>query len=303
MNILMTGGTGLIGSHLVQSFVRDGHQVWVLTRNPHRARLPGEARVVAWDGRSTRGWEDLVHQTDVVINLAGESLARWPWTKKQKARFWLSRVEPGLVLAEAIRAASPRPRVFVQVSGINHYGLDGEIADENSPPGSDYLAQLTVAWEDATSPVENLRVRRVVVRLAIVLARKGGLLGLMTLPVRLFAGGPLGSGVQAVPWIHVDDVVGAIRFLVDDQSASGAYNLIAPERTSNAEFYRLLARVLKRPYWLRTPAFLLKAVLGELSVLVLEGRYVAPGRLLETGYRFKFEMAEAALRDALKRRS
>lgn len=298
MRILISGGTGMIGTALAGSLLADGHQVWVLTRDPGTARLPEGAIPIGWDSRN-----DTMSGMDAVVNLAGESLAHWPWTARRKRRFLESRVRPGQALVEAIRTASPRPKVLIQASGINHYGLRGETADENTPPGDDFLARLTVDWEAATGEVEELGVRRCIIRTAVVLAHKGGLLPLMALPVRSFVGGPLGGGQQAVPWVHITDTVAVLRRLLEDETARGPFNLIAPEQTSNAAFYRALARSLKRPYWFPTPAFLLRWTLGEMAVLVVEGRYARPARLLEAGYRFHFETVEAALQDLLAGKS
>jgi uncharacterized protein (TIGR01777 family) len=234
---------------------------------------------------------------DVVIHLAGKTLASFPWTAAAKQAFHDSRIFPGLALTQAIREADRRPRVFVQASGINHYGLRGDIADESTPPGDDFLARLTVKWEDATKAVEDLGVRRVVIRTAVVLGKGEGMLGLMALPIRLFVGGPIGGGKFAMPWIHVNDWVGAVRHLMANQDARGVYNLIAPTPTSNADFNRALAAVLHRPYWFPMPAFLLRILLGEMSVLVVEGRFAKPKRLIESGYKFQFEGAREALSD------
>jgi len=236
---------------------------------------------------------------DAVVNLTGYGLDHWPWNATQKKRFSDSRLRPGRALVAAIKESSPRPAVFLQISGINHYGLRGEPADETTAPGTDYLAQLTVQWEAATQPLEELGVRRVVARTAVVLARRGGLFPLMALPVRLFLGGPLGSGEQAVPWIHGSDQAEALRFLLENERAHGPFNLVAPTPTSNSQFMRAVARALHRPYWLPAPAFALRLVLGEMSVLVLEGRYALPRRLLEQGYVFRFPTIEAALADLL----
>jgi hypothetical protein len=298
MRVLISGGSGLIGTALTKSLLADGHSVWALTRrDPESDSAMKGLTFVRWDGRTTSGWGELVSEMDAVVNLAGENLAKWPWTKKQKQRFWDSRVNAGTSLTEAIRSASPRPKVLIQASGINHYGTLGSTADESTPPGDDFLACLTIAWEGATKDVESSGVRRCIVRQGVVLAPQGGLFSLMALPVRLFAGGPLGSGKQAVPWVHLDDVVGAIHFLLENDQTSGVYNLIAPEAISNADFYRALAQALHRPYWFRTPAFLLKLALGEMSVLVVEGRCATPNRLLEAGYRFQVE----ELGEAMKR--
>ena len=296
MKVLIAGGTGFIGNHLIKSLTADSHQVWVLSRNPSKT-ISG-AQIVPWDGQITSGWGNLMEEMDAVVNLSGLALYNWPWTRRKKQRFYDSRVKPGRALAAAVRDASRRPGVFLQISGINHYGLRGEdVADESTPPADDYLAQLTVAWEGSTKSVEDIEVRHVVCRTAVVLSSDAILLWLMALPVRLFLGGRFGNGKQALPWIHVDDQVGAIRYLMENPDASGPYNLIAPQLTSNAEFMRTLAKVLGRPYWFPVPAFLMRLVLGEMSVLVTEGRFSQPKRLLEQGYTFRFPRLEEALED------
>ena len=299
MKVLIAGGTGFMGMHLIKSLIADNHKVFVLSRNPDK-NVEG-AQVVKWDGKTTNGWEYIVNDMDVVVNLAGLSLYYWPWTSRKKQQFNDSRVKPGRALAAAIRNASHHPNALIQISGINYYGLRGEgIADESTPPATDYLAQLTVAWEDATRSVEEIGVRHVVCRTAVVLAKDAILLWLMALPVRLFVGGRFGNGKQAMPWIHVDDQIGAIRFLMENPDAKGPNNLIAPQLTSNAEFMRTLAKVLGRPYWFHIPVFLLRLLLGEMSVMITEGRYSKPERLFETGYNMRYPKLEEALSDIFK---
>jgi uncharacterized protein len=294
MNIMIAGGSGFLGKALTKSFLADGHKVFVLTRG---ASVPSGAQAVKWDPTITSGWGHLVNEMDVAIHLAGKTLASWPWTAATKRDFHDSRILPGFALSQAILEADHRPKVFVQASGINYYGLRGDIADESTPPGNDFLAQLTVKWEAATQSVEDLGVRRVVIRTAVVLGKQEGLMPLMSLPVKLFVGGPLGGGKFAMPWIHIHDWVGAVRHLIANENARGAYNLIGPTPTSSADFYRALASVLHRPYWFPTPAFLLRILLGEMSVLVVEGRFTKPKRLTESGYKFQFEVAREALSD------
>jgi hypothetical protein len=299
MKVLIAGGSGFMGRHLIESLTADSHQVWALSRNPNQI-IKG-AHVIAWDGQTESGWGQLIEEMDAVVNLSGLSLHSWPWTKRKKQRFYDSRVNPGRALASAIKNASHRPDVFIQISGINHYGLRGEeVATESTPPADDYLAQLTVAWEDATKSVEEVGVRHVVCRTAVVLARDAILMWLMALPVRLFVGGPLGSGKQALPWIHIDDQIGAIRYLMENPEAKGPFNLIAPQMTSNAEFMRTLAKVLQRPYWFPVPAFLMRLALGEMSVLVTEGRFSKSERLFEIGYNMHFTDLEKALKDIFR---
>ncbi len=294
MKFMIAGGSGFLGQALTRSLLADGHQVYILTRG---TGVISGAQAVQWDAKTTNGWGHLVNEMDVMIHLAGKSLSSWPWTAATKQAFHDSRIIPGLLLAQSIQQATHRPGIFVQASGINHYGLRGNLADESTPPGDDFLAQLTVKWEDATKSVEELGVRRVVIRTAVVLGKGDGLLGLMALPIRLFAGGPLGSGKQAMPWIHINDWVGGVRHLIASENARGAYNLIAPTPTSNAEFNRILANVIRRPYWFPTPAFLLRILLGEMSVLILEGRFAQPKRLTESGYSYQFPGLHEALVD------
>ena len=211
MKVLVAGGSGFLGTALRTSLAKDKHAAFILTRRP--ARHSGQ---IHWDGKTTNGWGHVMDEMDAVVNLTGFGLEHWPWTRRQKQKFIDSRVLPGLALVSAIQKASHRPRVFLQVSGINRYGLRGEgIADESTPPAADFLAHLTVQWEEATESVEELGVRRVITRNAVVLGRQGGLFPLMALAPRLFFGGKFGDGTQAMPWIHLADQTNALRFLLN----------------------------------------------------------------------------------------
>ena len=291
MNILIAGGSGLLGTALTKSFLADGYTVYNLSRKP------GGANTIQWDGRTTAGWGQRINEMDVVVNLAGLSMASWPWTAAKKKSFEDSRIFPGLALAQAIREATHRPSLFVQVSGINYYGLHGAPSDESTPPGDDFPAQLTIKWEESTKSVEELGVRRIILRTAPVLARENVIVKLIALPVQFFVGGPLGSGKQAFPWIHIKDWVGAVRYLAAKEKANGVYNFIAPAQTSLDEFTRTLAKVIHRPYWFPVPAFLMRNVLGEMNVMILEGRFSQPKRLTEAGYEFQFPGPQEALVD------
>ena len=299
MKVLIAGGSGFLGTALKNALLHNSHEVFILTRGSSKGRNQHH-----WDGKTADSWGHLIHEMDAVVNLTGYGLEHWPWTKRQKKKFVDSRVLPGRALVSAIQNASRRPKVFLQISGINRYGLRGEgIADESTPAADDYLAQLTVKWEDATQPVEELSVRRVVARSAVVLAGRGGLFPLVALPVRLFFGGKLGDGSQAMPWIHLADEVRAMKFLLENDKAHGAYNLIAPTPTSNAELMRAIARTFHRPFWFHIPKYLLNLVLGEMSVLITEGRFSQPKRLLEEGFEFNFPQIEGALGDLFSERS
>lgn len=296
MNILIAGGSGFLGKALTKSFIKDGHKVFILTRTSKKIK---NVESILWDGKIGKGWSERINEMDVVIHFTGKSLSTFPWTSSTKQSFLDSRLKPGLLLASAIRASVKRPSIFVQSSGINYYGLSGSVADESTPPADDFLAQLAVQWENATKSLDNLGVRRIVTRSAVVLDKKGGLLNLMSLPIKLFFGGKLGSGQQALPWIHIQDWVGAVKYLIANEDAYGAYNLIAPAQSSNAEFNKTIAEVLKRPYWFHIPEFLLRNILGEMSVLILDGRFSQPKRLTESGYQFQFPSLKEALVDLL----
>jgi uncharacterized protein len=295
MKALIAGGTGFLGTALKNSLIKANHDVFILTR-----RASKDAHEIQWDGKTPNGWGHLVNNMDAVVNLTGFGLEHWPWTKRQKQRFVDSRVTPGLALVSAIQSAERRPSVFLQSSGINRYGLRGEgVADESTPPAGDFLGQLAVKWEDATQHVEELGVRRVIARNAVVLARSDGLFPLMALAPRLFVGGKFGDGRQAMPWIHIADQTNAMRFLLENENARGPFNLISPELTSSADFMRVVCRILHRPYWFHVPKFLLRMILGEMSVLLTEGRYAQPKRLIELDFQFQFGKMEDAMADLL----
>lgn len=291
MNILIAGGSGLLGSALKRSLFADGYKVFILSRNS------GGIDTIKWDGLTTKGWGHRINEMDAVIHITGRSTAVWPWTASRKKSLEDSRILPGLALVQAIREANHRPSLFVQFSGINYYGLRGDLADESTPPGDDFLARLTVKWEDATRAVEEYGIRRLVLRTSVVLARENPLMLLMSLPVKMFVGGRIGSGKQAFPWIHIKDWVGATRHLMADKKARGVYNLIAPVQTSLEAFSRDLAQTLHRPYWFPLPDFLMRNVLGEMGVMILDGRFSQPKRLLESGYQFQFPGPREALAD------
>lgn len=297
MKVLIAGGTGFLGTALTRSLSGDKHETFILTRHS-----PKHSNEVQWDGKTTTGWGHIVNEVDAVVHLTGFGLEHWPWTKRQKQKFIDSRVLPGRALVSALQNASHCPRVFLQASGINYYGLHGPgIADESTHPADDFLAQIPVKSEATTQPVEELGVRRVITRNAVVLARRGGLFPLLALSTRLFFGGKFGDGKQAMPWIHARDHTNAMRFLLENENASGPYNLISPEPTSNAQFMSTLAKVLRRPYWFHIPAFLLRIPLGEMSVLLTAGRYAQPKRLIELGFQFRFGKLKDAMEDLLTR--
>ena len=310
MNVVILGGSGLVGRALSADWANDGHVVTIVCRHPEKVPpIQPIVEVVRWDGRTTAGWADRLDGADAVVNLAGETIGgnylgqiffqRWSEAKRQ--RILDSRVNAGQAIVDAVRAARKKPGVLLQMSAVGVYGPRAdENLDENAPAGKDFLARVCVEWERSTEAVEAMGVRRLIVRTGLVLSLQGGLFPVILLPFRLFVGGPLGSGRQGFSWIHAEDHRRALRFLVENPQARGVYNVTAPEPVSNAELGRQVSRALRRPYWFPTPAPLLRLVLGEKATLVLDGQRVVPRRLLEAGFEFRHPTLGAALANLLR---
>ena len=295
--VLVTGGTGLIGSELTAELAAAGYEVVVLTRSPESVEeLPAGARAVGWDAETADGWGAEAEGALAVVNLAGEGIASGPWTEEKKRSIRRSRLDATAAVVEAFERASAPPAVLLQGSAVGYYGDRGdERLTEEASAGGGFLADVTVAWETASEPVEATGARRCLLRTGVVLSTEGGALPRMALPFKLFVGGPVGDGSQWVPWIHHRDEVRAIRFLLETEAASGPFNLTAPEPATNAELSRALADALHRPSFLRAPRFALQTVLGEMAQMVLTSQRVLPERLLELGFSFEHPQVDGAL--------
>jgi uncharacterized protein (TIGR01777 family) len=308
MRILITGGSGLIGRALTRNLTSDGHQVIILSRSPEQVvDLPPGARAERWDGRTADGWGYLADGADAIVNLAGTNIAGqgfFPtrWTEKRKRMLRDSRLNAGLAVVGAVEQASVKPGVVIQASGVGYYGFRGdEKVTEDTAPGDDFLARLACDdWEPSTAPVEEMGVRRAVIRSGAVLDDQEGALPRLLLLVRLFLVGPMGSGKQWFPWIHIEDEARAIRFLIDNEQARGPFNLTTPNPLTNAGFAKALGRVLGRPSFVPIPGFAMRLLVGEVANVLLEGQRAIPARLLGLGFQFRFPDAESALRDLVK---
>lgn len=299
MHILLTGGTGLIGRGLCRQLTAQGHRVTVWSRTPQRvadlcgAQVRGIGQLQALDGEPL----------DAVINLAGAPIADRPWTDKRKALLWASRIGLTEQLLAWLQGREEKPRVLLSGSAVGWYGDGGEreLSETQAPVGEDFAARLCAAWETTALRAEALGIRVVLLRTGLVLARDGGFLKRLLPPFRLGLGGPIGAGQQWMPWIHLDDQIRLIAFLLQRDDARGPYNACAPQPVRNGEFARALGRVLHRPARLPLPAFVLRLGLGELSGLLLGGQRVLPLRLLQAGFTFSFTELDAALDDLLGR--
>jgi uncharacterized protein (TIGR01777 family) len=309
MRYIITGGSGFIGSRLSRSLIADGHEVIVLSRNPAKQSVGSGVQVVQWDTRTADGWSHLVDGAFAIINLAGETIGGSgtiplpsTWSDERKRRIKESRRDAGRAVADAVAAATVKPQVVVQMSGIDYYPASNTVMTEESARGRQFLADVVADyWEPPTAPVEEMGVRRVIARTAPLLSLETGPLPASVLQFKLFAGGRLGSGKQWFSWIHTEDAVRALRFLAEMEAARGVYNVAAPNPVTNAEFTKILGQVMGRPSLLPVPEFALKLILGEVAALVLEGRPVSVKKLEKLGFTFHFPVLEVALRDILKK--
>lgn len=302
MKVIVAGATGFIGRSLVRQLSARGDAVVVLSRSGRVSPgiFPENVRTVRWDGKRQGPWSAEVDGADAVVNLAGESIGGGRWTAERKELLIRSRVDPTNALVHACLAAARPPSVFLNASAVGYYHHEGDSpVTEDDPAGTGFLCEVAQQWEAAAGRVASRGVRLVIARIGVVIGAGGGALQRMLLPFRLFIGGPLGTGTQWFPWVHVDDVVGAMVFLLDQTSLSGPVNVVAPEPVTMASFARQLGSVLRRPSWIPVPAFFLRTLLGEMAVLILGGRPVVPSRLMGTGYRFHHPRLDGALRSAV----
>lgn len=298
MKVLLAGGTGFIGSALVDALLRRGDQVVLLTRDLPAAqrRWDGKVEPRLWNGRDPGPWVLTIDGADAVINLAGDSVAGGRWTPERKLVLIKSRVDTTRALVAAIAAANAPPLVFVSASAVGFYGTNpGRVCPEETPRGADFLAALCGQWERDARDAEKSEVRVVSTRFGVVLGKGGGALSKMLTPFKLGVGSPLGSGRQPFPWVHLDDAVGAILFALDDAAITGPVNIAAPEPVTNAQFTKSLGRALRRPAFLPAPGFALKIALGEMSSMLLGGQNAPPQKLLARGYKFRHPLLDGAL--------
>ncbi len=296
MRILVTGSSGLIGQALLPSLAADGHKVVCLTRSHHADR----GRNIFWDPSAEIIDANELEDFDAVVHLAGESIVG-RWTAEKKARILESRVKGTQFLCESLTHLRDRPLVLVCASAIGFYGDRGDrILDEESPPGTLFLSEVTKAWEAATEPASRNGMRVANLRIGFVLSKEGGGLGKMLLPFKLGIGGCVGTGRQYLSWISIDDVVGAISHAILSDTLRGPVNAVAPHPVTNREFTKILGRVLRRPTVFPLPAFAARMLMGEMTDnLLLASTRVKPVRLLASGYEFRFPELRGALRHVL----
>ena len=291
MTIVLAGGSGFLGRKLSKRLLDEGHRTITLSRRPSGGDQ------IEWRPDGTAG--DLrrtLDGVDAVVNLAGEDLADKRWTAARKRALRDSRILSTRTLVGAIEQCARPPRVFISGSGIGYYGPHGdEPVTEATPPGADFLARLCVEWEEEALKAESPATRVVPVRSGIALDGDGGALKKMLLPFKLGLGATIGSGHQYFPWVHAADWTAMVSWLIQNDSARGAFNVTAPQPVTNREFTRTLGRVLHRPTIFHAPAFVLRAALGELATALVDGQRVLPALAEQLGFRFTYRALEPAL--------
>ncbi|WP_018084496.1 TIGR01777 family oxidoreductase [Desulfurispora thermophila] len=294
MRAVIAGGSGFIGRALTSYLLAQNWQVTVLTRS-QRHSLPAGAAFALWPGSSGQGsltWAQVLEGASALINLAGASIAGKRWSEQYKQTILESRLHSTRRLVEAIAGLpdNQRPRVLINASAVGYYGSRGEEPlTEDSSPGHDFLSQVCIAWEKEALRAEEHGTRVVLLRTGMVLAKDVGALPRLLLPFHLYVGGRTGSGRQWMSWIHIQDLVRLIYFLLCHPQASGPFNAVAPRPVTNMEFCRIAARVLKKPAWLPQPEFVLRLLLGEMAdSLLLASQRALPERALEKGFVFAY---------------
>lgn len=302
MKFAISGGTGFVGRALTIELLKQGHDVYILTRRPPAEQNNKNSKLtyIKWMTEDSHP-ETVLEDADIIINLAGESISSGRWTKKRKESILRSRMETVDEWLKILKNLENKPAAFINASAIGYYGtsLNKTFTEKDQTPGTDFLADTAAKWEKRAWQIEELGIRTVLMRFGIILGMDGGALPKMILPYTFFAGGTVGTGRQWLSWIHIEDVVRAILFLAENEQLRGPVNFTAPEPVTMKEFGKTAGRVLRRPHWLPVPGIILRMLLGEMSMLVLEGQKALPVKLLDAGFQFSYPRLEDALEQLL----
>lgn len=298
--VLISGGSGMIGSKISQLLLQNNYEVAILSRNPQRYK--GDAIAYHWDIHKGVIDLDALEDVQYIIHLAGAGIADKAWTKSRKEALLNSRVLSTQLLHKALAQNEHKVKGFISASAIGYYGADAgqDVLTEESPSGNDFLAEVTKAWEESAEKIKALGIRTVKFRIGVVLSKEGGALPPMVIPVKLFIGSPFGSGKQIMSWIHIEDLCRMFMFAIENENIKGVYNATAPNPVNNQDFTKEIAKTLKRPLILpHVPAFALKTLLGLRAALLLGSANVSSKRIGATGFEFRFPTLSPALQALL----
>ena len=296
MKILITGGTGFVGTQLTSRLIQDNHEVTILSRSAKRSgEIPGGVSYLQGDPTQKGSWQEAIKNHDAAVNLAGASIFA-KWTEEHKKAIRESRVSTTRNIVEGIPSHPQEQFTFFSTSAVGYYGFCGDREyTEESAHGDDFLARIAVEWEGEALKAKEKGARVVITRFGIVMGEKGGALGQMIPLFKKFIGGPIGSGRQWFSWVHIKDLAEAFSFLLKHPEISGPVNVCSPNPVRNKDLARALGRALHRPSFMPAPGFMIKLVLGEFGSVILEGQRVIPKRLLDKGFVFQYADIEQAL--------
>lgn len=300
MKIAIAGGSGFVGTALIDELSKENHDIYILTRHPEKFKKQTNFTYIGWLTKKAQPEKHLAG-LDVFINLAGESLNSGRWTPERKRRIVESRVEASKEMNRIISMLPDKLSVIINASAVGYYGIsdDETFTETSGSVGDDFLARTVQLWEKEAAKSRSYSNRLVLTRFGVILGEKDGALPMMVLPYKLFGGGKMGKGNQWLSWIHIHDVARAIIFCMNDQRIEGPVNFTAPNPVQMDTFGKTIGAVLHRPHWLPVPPFFLKKLLGEMSILVLEGQNVLPTKLKDAGFTFSFPILKEALQNIL----
>lgn len=300
MNILITGGTGLIGKRLTEILLKKGHEVSILSRSKKES---DKATYYTWDIAKNEIEKEAIVKADYIIHLAGANVGEGRWTDARKKEIIDSRIQSGALLLDAVKQHNPNLKGFISSSAIGYYGMKTteKTFVETDKPGEDFLAKVCEEWESSALQFNKLNIRTVIIRTGVVLDKNDGALAKLLTPIKLGIGSGLGTGKQAMPWIHLDDICNLYVHAIENEKMNGPYNGVAPEKYTNQEFSKTVAKVLGKPFWFpNVPAFALKLLMGEQAIIALEGSPISSKKVEDSGYSFLFPTLEKALKNILK---
>jgi uncharacterized protein (TIGR01777 family) len=298
-NILITGGTGLIGKHLSERLIQNGYRVSVLSRKRNNnSKIP----VYAWDVEKKTIDNEALENVDYIVHLAGANIGERRWTAERKQLILDSRVKSSNLIFEELKRKDIKLKAFISASAVGYYGAvtSNKIFNETDFAPNDFLGETCRLWEQTTDQFENAGIRTVIIRTGIVLAKEDGALSKMMGPVKMGIGSAIGDGKQYIPWIHIDDICNIFIKAIEDDAMHGAYNAVSPDPKTNKEFTKIVAKVLNAPFWFPAiPAFALKLMFGKMSEIFLKGSRVSSDKISATGFQFRFPELEKALKNIL----